>query len=91
MSYRRFIFFNVLGGLFWAVGMTLLGYFLGRTLGHIEGIDHYFTLLILAFFLIPGLPTLWHVWKDNKHSIINLVRTRLLGKAPLPKATETEN
>lgn len=91
MNYRRFIFFNLIGGLFWAVGMTTLGYVLGRTLGHIEGVDRYFTLLILAFFLIPGLPTAWHVWKDNKHSIINLVRTKLLGKAPLPKQTPAES
>ena len=87
MNYRRFFAFNLVGALFWAVGMTLLGYLLGRTLGHIEGVDRYFTLLVLAFFFIPGLPALLHLWKDNKYSLINLVRTKLLGKAPLPKPT----
>lgn len=85
MHYRRFIFFNLLGGIFWAMGMPLLGYGLGLAFGTIEGVDRYFTLLVILFFFIPGIPTLIHVWKDNRHSIINLVRTRLLGKAPLPK------
>ncbi len=89
MNYQRFVFFNLIGGAVWATGMTLLGYILGRTLGNIEGVDRYFTLLVLAFFFIPGLPTVWHVWKDNKHSIINLVRTKLLGKDPLPKPPAT--
>ncbi|MFV0317233.1 MAG: VTT domain-containing protein [Microthrixaceae bacterium] len=30
MNYRHFVRFNVLGGLLWAVGVTLLGYFLGN-------------------------------------------------------------
>ena len=89
MHYRRFVFFNLIGGVFWAIGMTLIGYFLGLAFGTVEGVDRYFTLLILAFFFIPGIPTLIHVWKDNRHSIINLVRTKVLGKEPLPKPTST--
>lgn len=89
MEYRRFIFFNLIGGLAWAVGMTLLGYLLGLAFGSIEGVDKYFTLLILAFFIIPGLPTVIHLWRENRHSIINLVRTRVLRKEPLPVPPST--
>jgi len=77
MEYRRFLFFNFLGGVGWAIGMTLLGYYLGSALGHVEGIDKYFTLLVLAFFFIPGLPTLLHVWRDNKDKVFDWVNARL--------------
>jgi membrane-associated protein len=83
MDYRRFFFFNVVGAAAWAIGMPLLGYGLGKAFGTVEGIDRYFTLLVLAFFIIPGLPTLLHLWRDNRQSIINLVNTRLLGRPPI--------
>ena len=69
MRYRRFLAFNLLGGLLWAVGMTSLGYVLGRTLGSVAGVDRYFTLLVIAFFIIPGLPTVIHVWRHRRHEI----------------------
>jgi len=77
MKYRRFALFNVLGGFVWAIGVTLLGYVLGRLFGSIEGVDRYFTLLVLAFFFIPGLPTLIHLWRENREKIFGLAR-RLL-------------
>jgi membrane-associated protein len=82
MEYRRFLFFNFLGGVAWAIGMTFLGYYLGSALGHVEGIDKYFTLLVLAFFFIPGLPTLLHVWRDNKDKVFDWVNARLRRKPP---------
>lgn len=82
MDYRRFLFFNFLGGVGWAIGMTSLGYYLGSALGHVEGIDKYFTLLVLAFFFIPGLPTLLHVWRDNKDKIFDWVNARLRRQLP---------
>ncbi len=77
MDYRRFIVFNVLGGLVWAVGMSMLGLFLGRTFGSVEGVDTYFTLLILAFFLIPGIPALVHLWKGSSDEILARARAFL--------------
>ena len=85
MNYRRFLFFNLLGGLVWAIGLTFLGFYLGRALGDIEGIDRYFTLLVLAFFFIPGIPTLLHVWRDNKDRIFGWVNN-LLGRKSTPEA-----
>jgi membrane-associated protein len=85
MDYRRFLFFNLLGGVVWAIGLTLLGYYLGTWFGTIEGIDRYFTLLVLAFFFIPGLPTLLHLWRDNREKILGWVKERL-GRKNLPEA-----
>jgi membrane-associated protein len=80
MNYKRFVMFNLLGGLLWAICVTLLGYGLGKIFGNIEGIDKYFTLLVIAFFLIPGLPTLIHLWNDNKDDILAWVKKRLARK-----------
>lgn len=77
MNYRRFVAFNLLGGLLWAVGMLLLGYFLGRAFGSVEGIDRYFTLLVLAFFFIPGIPALLHFWRDNRTAILRFIRVKI--------------
>jgi membrane-associated protein len=82
MRYSRFVLFNLLGGLVWAVGVTLLGYYLGSAFGTIEGVDRYFTLLVLAFFFIPGIPTLIHLWKDNREKILGWVRRRVLRSEP---------
>ncbi|MDQ1300087.1 MAG: inner membrane protein YghB [Chloroflexota bacterium] len=90
MNYRRFIIFNLIGALAWAVGMTVLGYALGLWFGSIEGVDKYFTLLVLAFFFIPGIPTLIHVWRDNKDQLLDLVRTRVLGRKPAAKPSATD-
>jgi membrane-associated protein len=80
MNYRRFVFFNLMGGAVWAIGMTTLGYTLGVTLGSVEGIDKYFTLLVLAFFFIPGLPGLIHLWRDSKDDILAWIKKRFTRK-----------
>jgi len=80
MNYKRFVMFNLLGGFLWAICVTLLGYGLGKAFGSVEGIDKYFTLLVIAFFLIPGLPTLIHLWNDNKDDILAWVKKRLARK-----------
>ncbi len=74
MNYRRFLLFNVIGAFVWGVGVTMLGFGLGKAFGSIEGVDKYFTLLVLAFFLIPGLPALIHLWRDSREEIVRELR-----------------
>ncbi|HTO75305.1 MAG TPA: VTT domain-containing protein [Thermoanaerobaculia bacterium] len=53
MEYRRFVFFNVFGGIGWVLSMTLAGYFLGRlpfVARHFEG----FVLGIIVLSILPG-------------------------------------
>jgi membrane-associated protein len=54
MDYRRFLSFNVFGGLFWVVSMTLIGYYLGQIPGvrkHIE-----IVIVIVVFLsILPGI------------------------------------
>lgn len=71
MEYRRFFAFNLLGGMLWAVGVTLIGYTLGNT---IPGIDRYFTPIVLVVIFLSVLPTLIHLWKEERHEIFAALR-----------------
>lgn len=53
MSYRRFLMFNVFGGIGWILSMTFLGYFLGKVLGakDIEKVVY----LIVVISVMPPL------------------------------------
>lgn len=68
MEYRRFLAFNVIGGLLWAVGITYAGYFLGSVFEHagIE-IDHILIPIILVIILISVLPPAIHILKNKKN------------------------
>ncbi len=69
MAYRTFFVFNLLGGLLWGIGVTVIGYLIGYFFGQVEGLDKYFTLLVLAVILVSALPAMMHVWKENRHEI----------------------
>lgn len=77
MNYRTFLIFNIVGGVLWGIGLTTLGYGLGLWFGTVEGIDTFFSLLVLAFFFIPGLPTVWHVWQENRADILAWIKRAL--------------
>ena len=61
MHYRSFIFYNLLGGLIWAVGATLAGYFFGQ----IPFIHDNFELAVVAIILVSVLPIGVH-WLSDK-------------------------
>ncbi len=77
MHYRNFFFYNVAGGLLWAVGVTLAGYLVGET---IPDIDRYFLLIIAVVVFVSALPAMIHVWREYRSEIITFVQTRLLRK-----------
>ncbi|MCL4238095.1 MAG: VTT domain-containing protein [Anaerolineae bacterium] len=58
MHYPRFLFFNVIGGLLWAVGVVSAGYYLG------EAADGYLLPIVLAIILVSVTPPAIHVLKD---------------------------
>ena len=63
MKYSTFLVYNVVGGLLWAVGLTLLGYFLGTT---IPNVDRYLLPIIVLIILLSISPTLYHLLKDRE-------------------------
>lgn len=68
MKYSTFLFYNIFGGLLWAVGITTAGYFLGSL---IPDVDKYLLPIIGAIILISIAPPLYHALKDagNRASI----------------------
>ncbi|HVZ73027.1 MAG TPA: VTT domain-containing protein [Polyangia bacterium] len=54
MNYKRFLSFNVFGGIGWVVSMTLLGFTLGKTYPPITKQIDKVIILIIFISLIPG-------------------------------------
>jgi membrane-associated protein len=52
MDPRRFLLYNLLGGIPWTVGITLLGYGLGQ----IHGIDKYILVIVAVIVVISAAP-----------------------------------
>ena len=55
MQYRRFVFYNVFGGIGWVVSMTSLGYLLGRTVPDIDKHIHIVIAVVIFLSLLPGI------------------------------------
>ncbi len=54
MQYRRFISFNVFGGIGWVLSMTMLGYLLGSVYPPITKHIDKVIIVIIAVSLMPG-------------------------------------
>jgi len=63
MRYRVFVTFNVLGALLWAIGVTLLGYTLGKT---VHGIDKYLLPVILLIGAASAVPVLLEIRRSRR-------------------------
>jgi membrane-associated protein len=70
MEYKKFISYNVVGGLIWGAGMTLGGYFLGQL---IPDVDKYLLPIILLIIILSVLPGLIHMRGDIKKIIVKLL------------------
>ena len=62
MNYRTFVTFNLVGGALWAVGVTLLGYFLGQ----VDFVEQNLEVAILTVVAISLLPIARELWKARK-------------------------
>ena len=73
MPYKQFLTYNVVGGLLWAVGLTFLGYFLGKS---IPDVDKYLLPIIALIVVISLLPNIIHLARDKeaRQEIINIFR-----------------
>jgi len=62
MKYRTFVIYNVLGGFLWAIGVTLLGYFLGQ----VDVVEQNLEISILCIVAISVLPIVFEVVKSRR-------------------------
>ncbi len=84
MHYRSFLVFNLIGGLLWAIGVTVAGYFLGDFLVNTlkidaEKIDIILLPIIFAILLISVMPVILHIARDPE------MRNGILSKVGLAK------
>ncbi|MFA5368951.1 MAG: VTT domain-containing protein [Candidatus Paceibacterota bacterium] len=63
MNYKKFVFFNIIGGFFWSVSITFAGYYLPKVFPEI---DKYLTLLIFLIIFISLLPPVIQFLKELK-------------------------
>jgi membrane-associated protein len=55
MEYRRFLFYNVAGGVGWVTGLTWAGYLLGHAVPDIDSHIHIVIGIVIVLSLIPIL------------------------------------
>jgi membrane-associated protein len=53
MDYRRFLAYNVLGGIGWVASMTWAGYLLGQAIPDIGRYIHVVIVIVVVLSLIP--------------------------------------
>ncbi|MDX2150343.1 MAG: VTT domain-containing protein [Bryobacteraceae bacterium] len=62
MSYRRFLSYNIFGGIGWVVLMTTMGYFLGN----VPFVRRHFEKVIIGIIVLSVLPVLIEAWKARR-------------------------
>jgi membrane-associated protein len=65
MHYRTFMSYNLIGGLLWTFGITLLGFFLGKSLPA-EQVDKFLLPIIGLIIVVSLVPSILHVVKENQ-------------------------
>jgi membrane-associated protein len=59
MEYRRFLSYNVFGGIGWVVSMTWAGYLLGTLIPNISRYIHIVVVVVIALSMVPVVVELW--------------------------------
>jgi membrane-associated protein len=65
MNYKVFFIYNIVGGTLWAVGLTLLGYFLGKWIPS-DVMEKYLIFIIILIIITSLLPSAWHFYEERK-------------------------
>ncbi len=55
MHYRKFLSYNIFGGAFWVLSMTMIGYFLGSTVPDMEKNIGPLVLVVIILSLLPAI------------------------------------
>lgn len=54
MNYRTFLFYNILGAVFWVIGLVILGYFLGSVID----VDRYLLPIVFIIIVLSFMPAI---------------------------------
>lgn len=62
MEYKTFFVFNLIGGLLWAVGLTVLGYVLGNS---VPAVKEHIDAIVILIVIVSIAPSAYHVLKER--------------------------
>jgi membrane-associated protein len=65
-TYGKFVRYALVGVAGWSLGMTTLGFFLGKIL---PNASNYITPIIVLIIFVSILPTVWEWWKKRKTNV----------------------
>ena len=65
LEYRRFVVYNVIGGVVWIASMTCLGYLVG------EYVRNYIKFVTIGIILISVIPIITTWWKERRNANLN--------------------
>jgi membrane-associated protein len=81
MHYPRFLFYNVLGGIIWGIGLTTAGYFLGNLIPP-KDVDKYLLPIVALIILASVMPPVLHVLRDPEQRADLLRIARRVRRTP---------
>ncbi len=61
MTYLKFLFYNVFGGILWVALFVFGGYFFGN----IQWVKDNFSLVIIIIIILSFMPMVWEYWKHK--------------------------
>ena len=67
MQYRRFLLYNILGGVGWVLSMTWAGYLLGRA---IPNVDRYMHLIVIIVIILSVIPIGVVILKERRRRVV---------------------
>lgn len=67
MDRRKFFVWSLVGAVFWAAGIVLLGYFLGN----VTFLQNNLELALLAVLIIPAIPMVWEYYRARRKIATN--------------------
>jgi membrane-associated protein len=68
MNYRKFVTYNIFGGIFWVFSTTLLGYGLGSMIPEIDRYLHLVIAIVVTISISPSFYEWWKIRKDRRRT-----------------------
>lgn len=66
MNYRLFMIYNFIGGILWVGLVTIIGYWIGKVVGHYIDIEKYILPIVAVATIVSFGGSMGHVLKDPK-------------------------
>ncbi len=63
MPYKKYMMYNIIGGVLWGGVLTYIGYIIGRVMPDRQ---EYILPVVMIIVIVSVLPVMWHVWKNYR-------------------------